>query len=341
MINDVQNTAPPYYEHEVTFNNVRDQVQLSGTLTVPNSGGPHPVVIILHGSGPFDRNCTAFGHQFFLVWAHYLAEKGVASLRYDKRGVAKSSGNLSTSTIENFAEDAKAGVDFLKNRMDIDSKQIGSIGHSEGGVTAALLATKTQDIRFVVSLAAPCIKWDELILSQEEKMHIHDGVSEKTRDNIVNFRKRGFEILRNTEDPYHAAELINDLYEKALAEDELTEVERYYGPSSLQAAFFSSPNFRYNIINDPADTFKQVKVPILALNGTNDLVVPVDPNLVRIESTLKEAHHPDYTIKVMPKLNHSFQPCVTGLQSEVATIVETINPEVFDMITNWIFKHVN
>lgn len=129
-----------YSEEEVQFANSAGGVVLAGTLTLPHSPGPFPVVILLHGSAPLDRDSSLFGHKPFLVWADYLVKRGIAVLRFDKRSAGKSTGDYSVATLEDFASDALAGVAYLKTRKEIDSKQIGLIGHSEGGMTATLAA---------------------------------------------------------------------------------------------------------------------------------------------------------------------------------------------------------
>jgi hypothetical protein len=126
-------TPFPYYTEEVTFENKIDKNVLAGTLSLPSKEGKFPVVILITGSGPENRDEELFGHKSFLVLADYLTKKGIAVLRFDDRGVAKSTGDFKTATTMDFAKDVQAGIDYLKTRKEIDKSTIGLIGHAKAG----------------------------------------------------------------------------------------------------------------------------------------------------------------------------------------------------------------
>ena len=102
-------------------------------MTLPKKEGKFPVVVLISGSGPQDRNEEILGHKPFLVIADYLTKKGIAVLRYDDRGTARSKGDFKTATSVDFASDVKSAVTYLKSRIEIDTTKIGLVGHSEGG----------------------------------------------------------------------------------------------------------------------------------------------------------------------------------------------------------------
>ncbi len=134
----------PYGNEEVAFANTRAAgVTLKGTFSKPAGAGPFPTVVLISGSGPNTRDEAILGHKLFLVLADYLNRRGVAVLRYDKRGVASSTGNYATATTADFTSDAEAAVSYLKTRSDVDQKHIGLLGHSEGGVIARRLRWPT------------------------------------------------------------------------------------------------------------------------------------------------------------------------------------------------------
>ncbi len=153
----------PYLEEEVVFDNKTDAVRLAGTLTLPKGAGPFPAVVLITGSGPQDRDETLFGHRPFWVLADYLTRRGIAVLRVDDRGVGKSTGDFNKATVEDFARDTFAGLEYLKSRKAIDDKRMGLIGHSEGGTVAFLLASQSTEVAFVVAMAGPGLKGDELL----------------------------------------------------------------------------------------------------------------------------------------------------------------------------------
>src|SRR5260370_21692188 len=145
----------PYDEVVVTYQNQQDKITMAATLTVPRGAGPFPAVVLIAGSGLQDRNETLLGHQPFLVLADYLTRRGIAVLRADDRSIGGTSKGSPNDTSENYAGDALAGVDFLKTRKEINPKQIGLIGHSEGGMIAPMAAARSNDVAFVVFLAGP------------------------------------------------------------------------------------------------------------------------------------------------------------------------------------------
>src|SRR5262249_56590892 len=107
--------------------------RLAGTLTLPAGATRPPVVVLVTGSGPQDRDECVFGIRPFRQLADHLARHGIASLRYDDRGTASSTGTFRCPTPDDFADDARAAVDYLTTRRDVDPRAIGILGHTEGG----------------------------------------------------------------------------------------------------------------------------------------------------------------------------------------------------------------
>lgn len=153
----------PYQAEEVTYDNLKAGIKLAGTLTTPQTGGPFPAAILISGSGPQDRDEALLGHKPFLVLADYLTRQGLAVLRFDDRGVGKSTGEFAKATSADFATDVLAGVEYLKTRKEIDSKKIGLIGHSEGGLIAPMVAAQSADAAFIVLMAGPGISGEEIL----------------------------------------------------------------------------------------------------------------------------------------------------------------------------------
>ncbi|MDZ7716434.1 MAG: alpha/beta fold hydrolase [Balneolaceae bacterium] len=156
----------PYYEEEVTFKNEKDSLTLAGTLTIPEKTGSYPAVILISGSGAQNRNEEILGHKPFLVLADHLTRNGIAVLRYDDRGTAESTGDHSTATSKDFAQDVISAIEYLQSREEIDSDNIGLVGHSEGGLIAPMVANDTDDVAFIVMLAGPGVPGKEISLMQ-------------------------------------------------------------------------------------------------------------------------------------------------------------------------------
>ena len=153
----------PYTTEEVTFVNAKAGATLAGTLTVPK-GGAKRVLIMVTGSGPENRDEEVAYHKPFAVIADRLARAGIATLRYDDRGVGQSvGGETKHTTSEDVAEDAIAGIEWLRAQKRF--KKVGLLGHSEGGLIAFMLAAQKK-VDFIVSLAGPAVRGDSIMLYQ-------------------------------------------------------------------------------------------------------------------------------------------------------------------------------
>ena len=183
-LNRPQTPRPPfpYRTEEVVFTNVKARATLAGTLSVPTNA--KCAVLMVTGSGQQNRDEELFGHRPFAVIADYLARKGIASLRYDDRATGKSKGGeVKSATTRDFAEDAEAGLAYLRTSGLF--RKIGILGHSEGGMIAFMLGAKGK-VDFIVSLAGPAVKGDELLLEQH-KMVLGDMASNLTLEQIRDF----------------------------------------------------------------------------------------------------------------------------------------------------------
>ena len=335
----------PYAEEEVTFENRQAGVRLAGTLTLPRTKGPHPAVLLITGSGQQDRDETIIGHKPFLLLADYLTRRGVAVLRVDDRGVGGSAAgpDLNKATSEDFAGDTLAGVEYLKSRKEIDPKKIGLVGHSEGGMIAPMVASRSSDVAFIVLLAGPGLNAEEGFAAQVAAIAKANGES----DAAVAWRRRlvgrVFSVIREEKDD--AAALRRAHEERAKLLGELSSEERkQYGLADDEMEgiirIMLTPWFRFFTAYDPAATLKKVHVPVLALAGERDLqVVPAGANLKAIADALKAGGNKDFTVKELPKLNHLFQTSETGSPAEYGRIEETISPAALEIIGDWILKH--
>ncbi len=342
-LNRPQEPKPPfpYDEEEVRYENVRDGVKLAGTLTTPRGKSSYPAVILITGSGPQNRNEELLGHKPFLVLADYLTRQGVAVLRVDDRGVGGSTGNIGISTSENFAADVSAGIEFLKGRKGINSKRIGLIGHSEGGLIAPLVASQSSDVAFIVLLAGPGLPGEEILYSQAALILKANGANDEALARQRASQEIIFNALKQEKDTAAAEKKMREGFDKLIAS--ATEVEKVQAKQTLetQIGLVLSPWFRHFLTYDPRPSLARVKCPVLALNGENDLQVPVTENLREIEATLKAAGNKDVTIVRLPKLNHLFQTSESGSPSEYAKIEETFAPVALKTIGDWIQKQIS
>ena len=330
----------PYREEEVSYANPNAPgVTLAGTLTLPDGAGPFPAVLLITGSGPQDRNESLLGHKPFLVLADHLTRQGIAVLRVDDRGIGKSTGKFGLATSQDFASDALAGVEFLKAHKQINPHQIGLIGHSEGGLIAPLVATKSKDVAFIVLMAGPGVTGEEILYEQGTLLGRAAGAPEQSVTHNRKLQAEMFAIVKAEKDPAVAEQKLKELLTKRVAE--LPEAQRKQAeasPAAMDAQIrqVNSPWFRYFLTYDPRPALSAVRVPVLALNGELDLQVPPKQNLPEIEKALKAAGNRDYRILELPKLNHLFQTAQTGGFAEYEKIEETISPSALNAMSEWI-----
>ncbi|MFY9820306.1 MAG: alpha/beta fold hydrolase [Thermoanaerobaculia bacterium] len=327
----------PYGAEEVTYTD--GAVKLAGTLTLPPGDGPFPAVVMITGSGAEDRDETIFGHKPFLVLADYLSRHGIAVLRADDRGVGGSTGSVPDSTTADFAQDALAGVRFLKTHPKIARDRIGLVGHSEGGAVGPLAASQSSDVAFVVMLAGTGVPGPDVLLLQSERMARAEGTPEEMiQKQSASIRKVVDAVRTETDPAAREAKLREAAREVAatMTPDELRAAGGLDAEVDRDVRTFNSPWFRYFLTYDPRPALRQVKVPVLALDGELDLQVIPDQNLPEIEKALKEGGNKDFTLKRLPGLNHLFQPAKTGSPAEYAKIETTMDPLVLDTVTRWI-----
>lgn len=329
----------PYKSEDVAYENPKAGVTLAGTLTIPQGAGPFPAVILVAGSGPNNRNEQILNHRPFLVLADALTRRGIAVLRYDKRGVGKSSGEFAKATLHDFADDARAGLACLQSRPEIDRRRIGLLGHSEGGMTVPMVAADSADVRFIVLLAAPGVPMDQLLAAQQAAILKAVGMDEATIAKSQESQRKMFDVIRTEKDDDAALKQLTALGRQSLASfpESLRKAMAATGQARLQ--MLVSPWFRQLLDADPKDALSKIHCPVLAINGEKDLQVVPSQNLPPIEAALKSAGNPDVTARELPGLNHLFQPCTSGSPTEYATIETTISPDVLALIADWIVAH--
>ena len=330
----------PYLEEEIRFENTKDSVILSGTLTLPEKEGNFPAVVLISGSGAQDRNEEVLGHKPFLVISDYLTRHGIAVLRYDDRGVGESTGNFSTATTADFANDTRAAVAFLRSRKEINSQEIGLIGHSEGGMIAPIIAAEDDGISFLVLMAGPGLRGDKLLLIQQDLIYRAKGKNEESIQILRETNKGAFDIL-NSSTPETLERDLRQYIQQRVDKDSVTEFpggmdrERFI---KQQVESMTNPWMHFFLTYDPSVALKKVEVPVLAINGEKDLQVSPDENLTAIEMALKEGGNDQITIIKYPGLNHLFQESTTGSPDEYGKIEQTFSPKVLEDMKNWILK---
>lgn len=331
---DAINAAPPpYVQREVHFNNPAGHNQLAGTLSVPDGKGPFPAVVLISGTGHNTRDEDVSGHKVFLVLADALNRKGIAVLRYDKRGVGGSSGDYDAATTADFTSDAQAAVDWLKTQPQINARRVGVLGHSEGGIIAPAVAAADRSVAFVVMIAGPCIRGDKLFVLQSAMTAKAYGAPDEYIARRKVFDQELYSAIISAPSASTALErakskvaqgvadkLVDANEAETLAEDDTTSWERYF------------------LAYDPAPTLARLTVPVLVLNGSLDVQVPAKENLAAARDALR--NNSNATVIELPGMNHLLQDAKTGAPSEYNDIEETMSPAALKIITDWMNVNV-
>src|SRR5204862_6641068 len=224
----------PYTAEEVLVKTPAGHT-LAGTLTLPKGASakkPVSAIVTVTGSGPEDRdeNIGLPGFRPFRQLADALGRRGIAVLRMDDRGTGASGGTFKGATSADFAEDARAGLAYLRTRAEIRPDRLGVLGHSEGAVIAPMVADKEPGLRAIVLLA---------------------GVAQPARS-ALHFQIRNLYEHDTTLTPAKRDSMIADI------------------PKRIDGMMAADPWMNFFLTYDPAATMRRVKTPVLILTGSRD-----------------------------------------------------------------------
>ncbi len=285
-----------------------DPVTLSGSILKPAAGeGPFPAVLLLSGSGPQDRNGNAPGSE--VQWSHLhafavaLARRGIASLRYDERGVATSAGSFAEATFSDLASDAGHALDYLASREDVDPGRIAVLGHSEGALLAARLARRG-DLRGLVFLGAPADPLDRILVEQARQRVLRRGRSEAEAGQVAGRMRAFFEHVRLSR----------------------TDVLRWEGRDRDVGWL------REHLDLDPAGLYRWVSCPVLLLHGERDLQVPVG-QAERVAGSLPPGTPRE--VRRLPGLDHFLIPSRDGIE-DYGQVRRRVDPQATEAVAGFL-----
>lgn len=288
---------------------------LAASVTRPATPAPRmPAVVLIGGSGPADRDSMVAGIPIIGQMAKALAEAGFLVVRYDKRGIGQSGGRPETATLGDYADDARAIVDYLrKNRKDVDDDRIAVVGHSEGAWVALQLGAATRDVKALVLVAGASGTGGSLVLEQQQ--HLLEVMKVPDAD-----RKAKAELQAKI----HAAATGQGTWEGV--------------PLSLRQQA-DTPWFASFLGFDPARAMKDTRQPILIVQGELDTqVAPRHAEALAALAKARKREAPVDVVKV-PGVNHLLVPAKTGEVSEYGSLeVKQVSPAVTAPIADWLIK---
>jgi pimeloyl-ACP methyl ester carboxylesterase len=301
---------------EVRFQN--GDVRLAGTLIAPKSRAKHPAVILVHGSGPQNRDSI-------VPFARFLVRRGIAILGYDKRGVGGSTDDWNTASFDDLAGDVVAAFQYLKTRADIDPNQIGLLGVSQAGWIMPLAAVRAPGVAFLISVSGAGVPGAETTIDHARNEMAASGMAPQTIDQVIALMKLQYRFARTGEgwDEYAAAR-------RPLASR--------MGRSKTFPATRDDPQWEFIrrlYFYDPAPVLRRLCTPTLAIFGELDNNILAEKNRAAWEAALKAGGNPDYTLRILPKANHLLLEAKIGSNAEMASLQRFV-PDYFMTIKGWL-----
>ena len=306
---------PPalYREEEVHLQN--GNTKLSGTLLIPVTNGKHPAIVFHHGAYQDTREAWRF-------FADHFARRGIATLIYDNRGSGESTG-YPRAGFDDLAGDVLAAVQLLKERKDVDPKQIGLWAGSQAGWISPLAAARSKDVAFIMLMSGPGVTVARNVLYESESNLRAAGFSEGDIKRALAVKQSILDTART-----ESWEKAEPIFQKAKNEKWFP----YIGVPGKDNWF----RWWWVLVGnyDPAPLWEKTTIPVLNIDGELDKNVPVEESFTRMESALKKAGNKDFTLKVFPKADHSILvPSGSGRP--------VLAPGFLDFITDWLLKRVS
>ncbi len=328
-----------YFAEDVTFKN--GDIELKGTFTRPNAKGKYPTVVLISGSGPSDRNQTIFGHKTFLVLADLLTRSGIAVLRYDDRGAGKSSGNFFTATLVDHAKDASEAVNYLLSREDVNTDNVGVIGHSLGAEITAIAANYNPNIKHIVLMSGAGNTLENGIYEQTRAIYNQMGASKEGIDLNEDILRAVIQTYKSSANDSLMKINVKAVLETfntkvaAISEKDQELLELSVPLNIRNFGKLLNPFMRYDLFHNPCDELSKVTIPVFAINGDKDVQV-FPQNLALIDSALKKSQSKNFKIKLYPNKNHLFQECTKCTVDEYYELEQTISEDVIADLVLWI-----
>lgn len=307
---------------DVRFSN--GDIQLTGTLLRPNTTARVPAVILVHGSGPEDR-------EYILPLARFLVRRGMAVLGYDKRGVGGSTGDWRTASFDDLAGDVIAAHQYLQTRSDTHRDHIGLLGWSQAGWIMPLAATRARGIAFLISVSGAGIPVAETTIDQARNEMTARGMKPETVAAIVALMELQYRFARSGQgwDEY------------ASARDQLA-ARLGRAPDTFPATP-DDPYWQFIrrlYFYDPAPTLRQLRVPTLAVFGELDNNIVAEKNSAAWEAALTAAGNRDYALHVLPKANHLMLEARAGSNAEMPSLHRFV-PDYSTLVLEWLANRIS
>jgi pimeloyl-ACP methyl ester carboxylesterase len=291
--------------------------QLVGTLGTPEAGTSLPGVLLVGGSGPQDRNGNTgpggIHLNLYRDMAEYLCGQGFAVLRYDERGTGASGGDFAAAGLTDLTADAAAALSALISRPEIDPARVGIVGHSEGGLIAAILAAQDPRVKAIAMLGTSGRPLDEILVRQYERL-LEARLPTEELTVAVERRRRSFETIKatgNWDDPNVEAQL------------------RTAAPPARRRWY------EEQFATVPTNVLRRVHCAVAIFHGGRDVQVD-EGEAYLLADALSSREHGSHTLRVFPDLDHLFLRSRGRGLSEYADSTRRLDAEFLHALADWL-----
>ena len=303
-------------EHEIRFKS--GEIDLAGTLALPSSNGPFPTVLFITGSGPIDRNENhkKLHLNIFDDISHYLAENGIASLRYDKRGTGDSQGDYWKTGFYDNSQDALAALQYLKLQNNIQKENIFILGHSEGALQAIRLTGGGTEVAGIILLAGGAqsgeaiLKWQAIEIAKGLK-GINGWLIKILRIDISKAQQKQIDKIKKSKQDYFRSQLV---------------------------AKINAKWFREFMDYNPAEDLQRITVPVLAINGSKDIQID-SSDLDRMANLIKAPFEPH----LIPNMTHllRIEEGDAAISKYKKELKKPLEPMVLEIVLQWMQRRID
>jgi alpha-beta hydrolase superfamily lysophospholipase len=303
-------------EHEIRFKS--GEIDLAGTLALPSSNGPFPAVLFITGSGPIDRNENhkKLHLNIFDDISHYLAENGIASLRYDKRGTGDSQGDYWKTGFYDNSQDALAALQYLKLQNNIQKENIFILGHSEGALQAMRLTGAGTEVAGIILLAGGAqsgeaiLKWQAIQIAKGLK-GINGWFIKILHIDISKAQQKQIDRIKKSKQDYFRSQLV---------------------------AKINAKWFREFMDYNPAEDLQRITVPVLAINGSKDIQID-SSDLDRMANLINAPFEPH----LIPNMTHllRIEEGDAAISKYKKELKKPLEPMVLEIVLQWMQRRID
>lgn len=323
-----------------------EDVEIAGTLVLPDGVDQPQLVILISGSGAQNRDSEIVGFRPFADIAEHFKSQDIASFRFDDRQVGQSTGNYSNASLSALASDVNAIIQFLQDSVDTQFEKIALLGHSQGGIVAGQVARLNPNVDQLILMASPAVDMMRILRFQVRQAYEQINLPDDAIQNEIDAREDLMRAISSSDGVDTARELYKNAYEEvlnslsdeqlqALPEDREAFIERQ---TNQLVSFYRSPQMRSLLFHDPTENLSELSMPVLALFGEKDTQVPDELNEPPLREALSEAGN-EFEVVVMENANHLFQEAETGSVSEYTTLEKEFINGLLPILSDWVKSH--